>query len=626
MLKLIAICPLLTLCFHAKSQRILFYCVEKDYLSLHIEKVLNNLENPDLGNKLFTNVTNLNQVSLNITTEKILRSYLEFYSSTFFKSDSIGISELESIEREIRNYDMILIVKPNEFSGLIEYQFSLFDTKIELASIKEKRFRVTNPTKPIATDNIIIDPRKNNYLIEIENSIKRLFPNSSKSPNCKIALSSNIKQKKSKLFCELNDTIKLKVQTDVEAGKQISYNWKIYYKNKEALELLSHIEQKNSDSLLFHMQKNGETIFKVTIFDGIKYSNEDSIVINTIPKSRIIVRKPNIYSKQNTYLLKKSKFTPNTIDVITNFKEQNKKVNISRLLRSNTTDTLLANLKYANLYINYTNDSIAYAEAIAQSQHGSGWSGSNHIPVKPIQPIPIDSFYKEEIEKVDFIYNKKDWGYEVTIPFNTKLTKSGYEIHLEENEITSNTQKFNIYNKKISPFSIGLKLEKTKLSFPSPSNIPDTFNANRFYGGIVLNCKLVKRFSIDAEILFPTIRKLYFDTIRELGLRYTLAPGLTIQEEGLGITFRLPISLSSINKTVKVAPYQVSGRGGTYTKDTKTYNDFFAIFGIEWGISFIPKKLPFIIEIGSKIYKQSNANEAISDSGIYTRILYTFLY
>jgi hypothetical protein len=546
-----------------KPQRILFYCVEKDYLSLHIEKVLANLENTDKGTKLFSKITNLNQVSLNVATEKTLRSYLEFYSSSFFQVDSIGQNKLEDIEREIRNYDFILIIKTNEFSGLLEYQFSLFDTNIESQRYKNKGFRTTNPTKPISTENIIIDPRRNGYLSEIENSLKRLFPISTKRPSVKIVPGKSVSYTSGNYFCKLNDTIELKSIVNTDLGKTLSYKWRNITMHAREDEDIADNFRIDGETKYFYVDKEGINMFGLTVSDGVKKSKEDTVTILAIKSGRIIIRKPSVYLKQRLFFNRKlNNLSPNKVDIICDGVYKNKNIRIQRSIRPNAQDTLNANLKFAKLSIKYSEDSIQYIRDSANYYHSNEsysdfnpWNSSRATPVKPNRPPPLEIFYKEEIENVDFSFQRKDWGYQLEIPFDTRYKKSIYDIYLEENTVKSTSQKIKLTNNTVFPTLLGVTFNALSFQFINPLNISDTISVTRRYLGIALDGRINRVFSVSAEVLFPLKSKIIVDTIKYLSTCYSLSPKVKfIDAENFGIVISAPFLLTTLKKIVKVPP------------------------------------------------------------------------
>jgi len=301
---------------YSQDKSIVVYSARKDYLITKIEKELKELTNPETSEPIFNRVTNLNQITSNIASETALREIIDFYSKQFFELNEDVRRNYDLVADVLSKNDFFLVINTNLIFDAIEYQFYLYEVKKidKNPSQDSMLFPATNPISPLKTENIIINLKDENKYFELEAAIKRLFPKVNIPPIARITLNQDIQESEGFYFCSVTDTLKLSssfsIDVDTEKSK-LTYFWRqIDLEGNINIDNSSTAQVKNiQDDIQVAFRNEGIYKFGLKIYDGISYSNEDTINIKVLAIPEILILERKIRRTSYNALLKFKKQT-----------------------------------------------------------------------------------------------------------------------------------------------------------------------------------------------------------------------------------------------------------------------------------------------------------------------------
>ena len=154
-----------------------------DYSLPTIETILESLQHAYGQEKVFCHVENLNRLVRDDTAATRLRVEMFRFE---FSSEALKKSEAEDtltaqVRTKLRQHGKFLRVSINEIQELLEYQFVYHDNIPEVKS-NESPLIVNRGLDPTRHVSAFLNPRSPNFLIDLENTLKRVIPESNAPP------------------------------------------------------------------------------------------------------------------------------------------------------------------------------------------------------------------------------------------------------------------------------------------------------------------------------------------------------------------------------------------------------------------------------------------------------------
>ncbi|HEX2896447.1 MAG TPA: hypothetical protein VHP63_00160, partial [candidate division Zixibacteria bacterium] len=312
-LQLIIICLATTFAIPSQSKsqnkRAVLFARDNTFLP-QIYKLLSELENYQTDEKIFSEIINLNQWSINRSEIADFDNLLRFYESEG-RIKRKG-QEAKEIDRElIRLFEDVntyiridVLLKLH----LLEFQLLITDSLPQVAS-SEYAILVTPLSR---MEGFVIDISRQDFLKQLNNEVKKLFPKSNRPPIPIVKLNAELNSDSCYYFGIGREIcIDASESYDMDNSQSdILYHWRQINPRGEALSIGSDeiiILQDNAPVQKIRIQNRGEYLFGVRVDDGISMSSEvvyklsiQEVPINTAILEHKIVDK-NIFKKGGTY-------------------------------------------------------------------------------------------------------------------------------------------------------------------------------------------------------------------------------------------------------------------------------------------------------------------------------------
>lgn len=224
---------------------VLVYSTGKPYLQTFIETELSGLTNVELQRNYFENVHSLNTFISDNEYQGAIREIIESQNSSGKKlSIYYRQSEIEVRNRIVKiltEYDYFLLINTNVLEDLIEFQFKLFRTVGNSSSANVETinapFNLSDDVE--RSEDIFINPRKNDYKELISNAIKRLFTGSSQKPIAELRFNGRKIYNGDTLVVPFDETLEVFGKSSKDRTQEnISYTWRnIPLEGKGTLEI-----------------------------------------------------------------------------------------------------------------------------------------------------------------------------------------------------------------------------------------------------------------------------------------------------------------------------------------------------------------------------------------------------
>ncbi|WP_343304381.1 hypothetical protein AAHN97_22645 [Chitinophaga niabensis] len=272
--------PKRTIMIHTHGDRTLVTLIEKSLGRLRVGDSLR-----------FEHVTNLNQIYNTAMIDTIVRTLIDRGPYINFKLTPEQEKNLKELATTVSQYELLLSVNINKVNALLEYQFYLYSTD---TTTKEKtqqdstaHWPTKNLLKPRYLNSFFIDVSSPDYSERIDREVAKMFPETEQAP---VAVISSGSKKAQETFIGIKDTIRLDgsvLSNDHEvSARKLQYYW---YREILSPDTGGHkILVSEKPSLELPSDRLSDNRFFLKVFDGVHYSNFDSVDIH-------IKAKPEIY-------------------------------------------------------------------------------------------------------------------------------------------------------------------------------------------------------------------------------------------------------------------------------------------------------------------------------------------
>lgn len=292
-----------------QGKKLLVHTEGAQYLRLKIETYLRNLTDT-IGNEARSSLTKVESLNGLLKSDRI-QSEIRSAISTFDPDKALAVRSedeqlLNKIAKSLNEYDLFLSVRVTSLSYLIEYQLELFQySNAELLEGENiTYFKLLDP-KAIATANFFINPKKDGYLIDLNDGIRSLFRSASVLPDPVIHI--NGKQFGSQtITIGLNDSIILDASQSKYLGEDFSnlkFEWTLLEFNgnrPNEIQQLDFIQNSTVQSVSFPYV--GKYKIGLKIWDGIAYSREQYTIVDVIKNPILHVRTKLFHSSKQGIL------------------------------------------------------------------------------------------------------------------------------------------------------------------------------------------------------------------------------------------------------------------------------------------------------------------------------------
>ncbi|WP_417238012.1 hypothetical protein [Bizionia sp.] len=438
------------------SKSILVVSTEPGFLRPFIESTIKELKNVDLDKLYFNEVYSLNNYEedreVRSTITKIL--WDQANAEDLISTRPTSLEELkiqDQILKKLTLYDYFLTVKTNTLGELIEFQFQLFRTlEAEEEYGKKNYLKRVLVDNVIAVENFFINPKDSQYLVEIKNSIYRLFKGSNKRPISRLKIyGQDVKN---------NDTILVPIKTpfllDASASydfdtEKISYNWNNIPKPNENYQTFNKIDfETGANQQNITIEKNGIYLLQFHVNDGVLSSKELNIYLKTTEKKDPVKLK---LSETTDYSYASYKYPePISEHTVSYFINLNKHDSIKLLVTNKDIGNKYVEELHENNIVNYKIIDSVYSDRSLNNytKEISIQSDFNNYPVDS-----INNFYIYDIDKDSILSEPKIFKHKyihrkigtVSLVFSSTLIQ-GYDFI----EITSEGDSINKNNYSIS--------------------------------------------------------------------------------------------------------------------------------------------------------------------------------
>lgn len=272
--------PKRTIMIHTHGDRTLVTLIEKSLGRLRVGDSLR-----------FEHVTNLNQIYNTAMIDTTVRTLIDRGPYINFKLTPEQEKNLKELATTVSQYELLLSVNINKVNALLEYQFYLYSTD---TTTKEKtqqdstaHWPTKNLLKPRYLNSFFIDVSSPDYSERIDREVAKMFPETEQAP---VAIISSGSKKAQETFIGIKDTIRLDgsvLSNDHEvSARKLQYYW---YREILSPDTGGHkILVSEKPSLELPSDRLSDNRFFLKVFDGVHYSNFDSVDIH-------IKAKPEIY-------------------------------------------------------------------------------------------------------------------------------------------------------------------------------------------------------------------------------------------------------------------------------------------------------------------------------------------
>lgn len=281
------------------SPRLLIFAEgNNDILTLEITQQLKELKKDDgSGQALFAEVGSLNEMITKRETGRKLRNETIQVSSAAFVYSSIRDSLQQRYADILIHFDLLLLVRSKLIHDLVEYQFFVWDVN------NEKPISTSSSEAEIFNELLLVSPRSNNFILDVRDGdyrtklneeIRSCFPEANFEPLAEISTNDRIIEDRIDWFVGIGDTVVLQAgySSDQDTPTEnLRYKWRqlnpdATFTIPDSIKAFGDLRKgvlNKVDFLLFFKQ-TGTYLFGLTVFDGVEYSQEDTVRIEVIPK------------------------------------------------------------------------------------------------------------------------------------------------------------------------------------------------------------------------------------------------------------------------------------------------------------------------------------------------------
>lgn len=402
-----------------KNKKILVYSeTNEDYLMPLIEQTLYELPATKVGkDTLFDLVIFQNRQQNLLGVQRSIKSYtLSYPSLKSSKKDSSSIIKLsDDFINAYKgfNFDNFLLIKIQKLSNLLEYQFFLYEFKLNSQS----------DAIPIKSLNIFINPLEDEYELKLKNSIRKLFANTNSTP--KIILRTNALKNNDTLTTWIKDTLILDISNSYDDDiyfQKISCRWEILENNQ------INKAVKRNDITLDTYKFIQNLYFKDTTNFQLKVSLSDGVIDTSYIYTVKVVLRPLIFSEISTINYSEKQTIMEKIRLKTFYKEFLSIINIE------TNDTSLT--KSLRIY-----------------------------PIKEfinVNKDPEDNAYQKSLNSFKVNLNNEPYKLNKDYSIRSNLVPGIYNLYIQgqtSEGIKTNKQNIKVNYKQSSPFSLKLSYQ-----------------------------------------------------------------------------------------------------------------------------------------------------------------------
>jgi hypothetical protein len=284
----------------AREDRVLlFYMENEEYLLPFIEQTLTELSHAYYSGSLFSEVLNLNAYEDDIRYQKTVRSLIDYYSgtSTVLKLPDEARNVHDTIAQGLMEYDLFLKIKVHVLNELLEYQFMLYETIPAVETGRDLTVQDLNRYHRART--VFIDPRQPDYLNDLKNTIKQIFPECNQPPIPVVKVNGRRNEGAVVHRFALGDTLVLDASLSIDRDSPrsaFSYEWRqidTLGRLNVSIHELVPLKQ-NSVIQKLEIDKPGDYMFGVKVSDGILYSREDTVRVKIVERPRLRLLKKEL--------------------------------------------------------------------------------------------------------------------------------------------------------------------------------------------------------------------------------------------------------------------------------------------------------------------------------------------
>lgn len=309
------VCILVTfavLCLHDSGwaeDRVLLLFARNTTLLPEIERILRNMPNHETNQSSFSEIINLNKWWINRLELGDLDELVRFYESApGLKRKSKEALRADALVRDFvgKAHTYIRIdVLPK--LPLLEYQLVITDS---LPPVKEDEYPVI-VSRESRYEGFVVDISRDDYSYQLENALKRLFPESNRPPIPVVKVSTE-KQDDGYHYVGIGHMVVLDAAQSYDTDtppERLTFRW---HQESPRGELAPLTDQEitaidpSSRKQTLTFQDTGEYHFALTVSDGITESEQKMIKIKAVDPPRLSSRR--LHAMKSDGLLSDKKF------------------------------------------------------------------------------------------------------------------------------------------------------------------------------------------------------------------------------------------------------------------------------------------------------------------------------
>lgn len=282
------------------NQELLFYMENEEYLLPFIEQTLTGLTFAGSADSLFREVLNLNAYEDNIRYQRTTRTIISTYGikDTVRTHSREAMEAYDDIAQGFLKYDLFLKVKVHALNELLEFQFILYE--MIPTEYPASQVPVPDVQRSVRARSVFVDPRQPDYLSDLENTIKQIFPSSNQPPIPVVKVNGKTNEGSTVHRFAVGDSIVLDASESVDRDSPRSsfiYEWRQIDPqgdvNVPIDELISLDQHTIVQTLKFDTV--GYYKFGVRVSDGISVSHEDTIDVVIVERPRLRLHRQELF-------------------------------------------------------------------------------------------------------------------------------------------------------------------------------------------------------------------------------------------------------------------------------------------------------------------------------------------
>lgn len=299
--------------FCQEKNSIMIYTSDEKFLVPLIVQYLEELEID--GRQAFTTITNLNEVSASIKSEVVLREIIRHFSNKNYPLTKEVETYQQRVAQQLRKHDFFLNIYINRINTVLEYQFYLYDSK-SLTNGASDPLPQNDIVKPLYSTSFIVDINNANYADILQLEIKKLFKGANQLPHAEI---SNDGEQKKEIYAALNDTVTLNGNASYDpdpVGEQLKHMWRMEIWNQAGQRIYNYGLADHDGSCSFVPSVTGTYRVFLIVYDGIDFSEEDSMDVIVQKKVEIYIPHKNVVTLSQNFLWQRKRlYSPVTFTI-----------------------------------------------------------------------------------------------------------------------------------------------------------------------------------------------------------------------------------------------------------------------------------------------------------------------